>query len=72
MKLRKTILCSTAFALSFPGAAMAQSGAAANSPADAPPAAGDEADTIVVTAQFREQRSAGHAARHHRDQCRNA
>lgn len=55
MKFKKTILCSTAFALSFSGAAIAQSGAAAKSPADAPSAAGEDGDTIVVTAQFREQ-----------------
>jgi len=54
VKFKKTILCSTAFALSFSGVAIAQPGAASK-PADVPPAAGDDADTIVVTAQFREQ-----------------
>jgi iron complex outermembrane receptor protein len=41
--------------LSFSGAAFAQSGAAAGTPADKPAATEEEADTIVVTAQFREQ-----------------
>jgi iron complex outermembrane receptor protein len=55
MKFRKTILCSTAFVLSFPAVAIAQSGATGNAPADAPSAAAEDTETIVVTAQFREQ-----------------
>ncbi|MBO9580404.1 MAG: TonB-dependent receptor [Sphingobium sp.] len=54
MRFKTTILCSTAFALSLPGAAMAQSQPPANAPADASQT-GNDVDTIVVTAQFREQ-----------------
>lgn len=54
MKLKKSILYSTVFALALPGAAFAQQQGSNNQPADAA-SAEPEAEAIVVTAQFRQQ-----------------